>query len=352
MSASAASRNLAASPLAILTWSLAAAAAVAAPSGAGGKAPSQAPPRAYRISGPYAHENLVVFLLHGKDRVSSRSLLTLQEALARKAIVVHETGNVNQLAVENVSAEADVFIHSGDIVKGGRQDRMLQQDLIVAPRSGRVPIASFCVEQGRWRPRGAEPASAFSSADELAVGKAMKIAARRKEDQREVWSAVASAQEGLAERVGHVPSTLSPSSLQLTLEDRKVRDAAERYVAALTRAPRRAEDALGVAFVIDGKVGSVDVYASHDLFTRLWPKLLRAAAVEALSARPVKPAGPRLAAADLHAWLADAEQAGAERKELTDRVSLVTRESPRSLLFETRDRARKDEWIHRSYVAK
>src|SRR6202040_889695 len=81
----------------------------------------------YRISGPYAHENLSVFLIHGPNR-SSKKLLTLEEALDEKRVVVYETRSANELAVENLSNE-DVFIESGVIVKGGAQDRTLKDDL-------------------------------------------------------------------------------------------------------------------------------------------------------------------------------------------------------------------------------
>src|SRR5205807_5913468 len=84
---------------------------------------------AYRISGPYTHANLSVFLVHGSEAKTARPLLTLDEALKQHKVIVHETGNVNQLAVENVSSD-DVFLQSGDIVKGGQQDRTLETDLI------------------------------------------------------------------------------------------------------------------------------------------------------------------------------------------------------------------------------
>src|SRR5262245_57730248 len=93
-------------------------------------APADRTGAAPRITGPYTHANLSVFLIHGKGRLSGRPLLTLQEAIAQKKVVVHETGQVNELAVENVSSDADVYIQSGDIVKGGRQDRMISQDFI------------------------------------------------------------------------------------------------------------------------------------------------------------------------------------------------------------------------------
>src|SRR5262249_52850264 len=75
------------------------------------------PTSAYRLSGPYTHANLTVFLVHGPETLDAGSFLTLQEALEQKKAVVHETGSVNQLAVENLSADEELYVQSGDIVK-------------------------------------------------------------------------------------------------------------------------------------------------------------------------------------------------------------------------------------------
>ncbi|HEY2226587.1 MAG TPA: DUF6569 family protein [Xanthobacteraceae bacterium] len=114
----------------------------------------------YRLSGPAVHGNLAIYFVHCQSR-SGPIPLTLQEALAKKTIEVREIGNVNELQVENTGSE-EIFIQSGDIVKGGQQDRVLSVSLLLPPHSGRQNIASFCVEQGRWSARGAEDVAKFS----------------------------------------------------------------------------------------------------------------------------------------------------------------------------------------------
>src|SRR5437588_6310100 len=133
-------------------------------------------PFEWTISRPITHQNLAVYLILGKDVVSGKKVLTLQEALEQKKVVVHETGTVNQLSVENVSPDHEVFIQAGDIVKGGRQDRVLAYDLIVPARSGKVPLASFCGEAGRWQQRGGGNVSQFSGSSGQLPGKALRLA--------------------------------------------------------------------------------------------------------------------------------------------------------------------------------
>ena len=122
----------------------------------------------YRLSGPFTHKNLSIFLVHGKNTFEGKTFLTLQEAMVQKKVVVYETKSVNELAIENVSNE-DVYVQAGDIVKGGQQDRMIGVDLIVPSRSGKMPIAAFCVEHGRWSGRGNEQAAVFSSSADVAT---------------------------------------------------------------------------------------------------------------------------------------------------------------------------------------
>ena len=77
---------------------------------------------AYRISLPFTYKNLTIFLIHGADASNNKDLITLEEALDMKVFKVYETEDVNELMVENISPKYDVFIQSGDIVKGGKQD--------------------------------------------------------------------------------------------------------------------------------------------------------------------------------------------------------------------------------------
>ncbi len=124
----------------------------------------------YRLEGPFTQGNLTVFLIHGQDKIKGQTFLTLQEALVQKKVIVRETREVNELSIENVSSE-EVYVQSGDIVKGGQQDRMLGVDLILPPRSGKIPIAAFCVENGRWSQRGNEEVTKFDSSNNVVASR-------------------------------------------------------------------------------------------------------------------------------------------------------------------------------------
>ena len=306
----------------------------------------------YRITGPHPNGNLSVYLIHGPNR-TPRHFLTLQEALAQKKAVVFETGRVNELAIQNLSQTEDVYVQSGDIVKGGQQDRTLKDDLIIPSNSGKVSISSFCVEHGRWSQRGAETITRFESSSQAVATREVKIAMNLAADQSEVWSKVAETQRKLSSRVGGaVAAPASPSSFMLSLESPRLQKPVEDHIRALTALGTSSPDVVGYAFAVNGKLSSADVYASNDMFRKQWAKLLRSSAVEAIadSGAGKPPSPPTIDA--VRTFLAGADKGNSTIHDLTPRTRRVTRETDREALFETRDRAQSDGWIHRSYLVK
>jgi hypothetical protein len=306
----------------------------------------------YRVAAPATHRNLTLFLIHGVDEIDQRGILTLQEAMQQGVLKVHETSNVNQLVLENTSPEREVFIQSGDIVKGGKQDRVLSVDIIVPARSGKMAIEAFCVESGRWRQRGDEDAGAFASSNDRIVSKALKLAAGKDRSQAEVWKKVAEAQDKLSTSLGtRVDASASQSSLQLSLEHAQLTASVDDYVAALSRLPAGQDDVIGYAFAINGRLNSADIYASNQLFRKLWPRLLKASATEAVAELNASTAEFPATAPEVAAFLDRSDKGAVEERDLTARVKLVTRESEDDIVFEAHDEQSKAT-LHRSYLRK
>ena len=306
----------------------------------------------YRISQPYTYKNLTIFLIHGKDESSGKNVLTLQEAMEMKVLRVYETDDVNELEVQNISKYYDVFIQSGDIVKGGKQDRVLAVSLIIPARSGRISIEAFCVESGRWEKRKNEEVGQFSSSNDRLVTKDLKLAANKSSDQSEVWAKVSEAQARLSRNVGgSVAAADSASSLQLSLENRKVTATTADYLKNLQAIMAGKSDVIGYSFSVNGRLNSADIYSSNALFKKLWAKMLKAATIEAIAEMHVRPAAAPAKPLDVTAFIADADKAKGEAKRPSANATVITRETKDNILFEARDDRRK-EIVHRSYVKK
>lgn len=245
-------------------------------------------PDGYRLSGPVVYDNLAIYFVHGKSR-SGPLPLTLQEAIAKRVVEVRETGKVNELQVENVGDE-EVFIQSGDIVKGGKQDRVLSVSLIIPPHSGAVTVPSFCVESGRWSARSGEDVKTFATANAALPSRAAKIEMAQSSEisadrapsaglgtrQQEIWKEVAQTTARLSSNLGvAVAAPQSQTSLQLALENARLDREVSAYVGALQAAGERADDIVGYVLAINGKVNSADIYPSSGLFRNVAKALAR-----------------------------------------------------------------------------
>lgn len=351
------------------------------------------------ISGPVLHENVALFFVHGTSAPGPVPA-TLAEALAKGTVEVHEIGDVQELKIENKGAEP-VFVQIGDIVKGGKQDRVLTVSLLLEPHSKPVPVGAFCVEQGRWAARGKEDVTRFAASEALMPSREAKVALARKaapqapdaapaptgeqavsgplaqgnaterleprrrteqrqlrtsprgDGQGEVWRSVDVMQRMLSASLSApVAAEESRTSLQLSLENQKLKAAQATAVEKLLPAGLAKDDILGVVVAVDGRLSGADVYPSNGLFRKMWPKLAQAAAVEALAAR--SGTGPKSevpTAEAARAFLAEVEASGTrERRQEVAGTVVLGRESEKALRVEARTSAGVS--VHRNYVAK
>jgi len=307
----------------------------------------------YRLTGPYKHENLTIFLIHGPDQSGAPHFTSLEAALERNVVIVHETSDVNELAIENVSRNEEVFVQAGDIVKGGQQDRVLAVDLILPANSGQIPISAFCVEHGRWSQRGSEQVGMFAESRQMIASKELKMATKGDVSQARVWDEVSVAQDKLSGSVATpVQSSVSRSSLQLALENDKVQESAAEYVNKLSSIVDAHSDVIGFVFAINDKVNSADVYAATYLFKPFWLRLLKSAAIEAVAERPLNQKTEPVSITSAAEFLTASEQGAETINQVTTRTHMLKRETEKSLFFETRDMEHSGIWIHRNYLMK
>lgn len=328
----------------------------------------------YRVSSPVSHKNLSIYFVHGTSKQGPVPL-TLQEAMKMDAVQVHETGNVSRLAIENTS-DREVFIQSGDIVKGGKQDRVLTVSLILPPKSGRIPISALCVEQGRWQARGKEDLKKFASSLMAVPSRELKIAMKKPvaeaadrasrtfglssrsspgafmaSRQNEVWDSVRKTQKLLSRSLGgNVASAASPSSLQLALENDKLKQTESEYLQAFEEAGSKEGDIIGFVFAINGKLNSADLYPSNALFRKMWVKNLRASVMEAIAEKDNRAPPKPLAVEMVEAFLEPENRAKIKTTKVTADVQLLTSDMDKAYYFDTRRKS--GDWVHRNYLAK
>lgn len=245
----------------------------------------------FNIAEPISYKNLQIFPIRGTFNITERTYIALEEAMEKKYVDVVETEQVNELKLNNTSDQY-IFLHSGDIVKGGKQDRTIQYDVIIPPKEKNIPIASFCVERGRWNQRvdahgNAERTEGFSASKYNVSSRKMKVAAKKESDQGKMWMEVSKQQEKIVSNVkGNYDTTFflsnnSPSSMLLTLEDSTITELRKRYkenLSSLLNMP----DIVGLAYAINGEVYGIDLFNSG-VFLSLREKMIDGFIVEAVA---------------------------------------------------------------------
>ncbi len=274
----------------------------------------------WRLLEPITYENLTVFPVVSSSGYDTSAFLTLEEGLSRGEVTVREQGaetlirnrgngraippgyngpTVNQLVLINHS-KRPLLLLAGELVSGGKQDRIIGKDRIVAPFGDPLPLDVFCVEHGRW-----SAGSSFNEAKTI-VHPSVRENAAINQKQTDVWAAVA-AGSNVSSRMASpsaVPPRVSSADISATVtteaqtqsytkiyESRRVGSPVDAVVAEMQRRFRRetsglkGERVVGVVVAYGGEVAWSDIFASSELFDAYWNKLLRSYAVEAV-ARP------------------------------------------------------------------
>ena len=282
--------------------------------------PGPVPPEAnWRLLDPVTYENISIFPVVATAGLDTSGFVTLDEGLSSGDVVISEQGaaglartrdnrrvyvapqptagaSVNQLVLVN-RGKRPVILLAGELVSGGKQDRIIAKDRIVAPGSEPLPLDVFCVEHGRW-----SSGSQFVESKTI-VHPSVREQAAVKQDQNDVWSAVtrgtmakaAPAAPAPALSTGAISSAVSAEaptqSYDKIYKSRRVGVSIDSFVDTVQRRFAKAtsglkgERVVGVVVAYGGEVAWSDIFASDDLFAQYWPKLLRSYAVEAL-ARP------------------------------------------------------------------
>lgn len=224
--------------------------------------------------------------------------LSLDEAMRRGLLRVSERQSaiVPGLEVEN-TGDRPVLILAGEILVGGKQNRILQSDVLLPGHSGRRDVSAFCVEHGRWTPGEKE----FRAAGAMAPAPIRRsAAAKTPEAQSDVWNSIASIGRAAA------PGSESPTqSLHDVLEDPKI--AAESAGRAESLVGSLPPETVGMIAVANGTIYAVDLFSSTALFGKYVGKLTRAAVTGA----PGPVYGYRNPGADIGGFLAAARAADA-----------------------------------------
>jgi hypothetical protein len=285
--------------------------------GTGSPAPQLKPEGDWRLLDPITYENISIFPVVSTITQDTSAFVTLDDGLSSGDVIVREQGgdgmarsrdarpgarqystgaSVNQLVLIN-RGKRPVLLLAGELVSGGKQDRIIAKDRIVAPGADPLPLDVFCVEHGRWS-SGYE----FGAAKTM-VHPSVREQAAVNQSQNDVWASVRKGSTAAVPSAAPAPR-IAPSDLAVAMAnsaptqsyaklytESRVGASVDGFVDEVQRRFARGtqtakgEYIIGVVVAYGGEVAWSDIFASSDLFQHYWTKLLRSYAVEAL-ARP------------------------------------------------------------------
>lgn len=311
---------------------------------AGGPVEPEHPP--FRVLAPIESGNLLLFPVvrdNGKS-AGETPFITLDEGIRNGEVEVTEAGNVqglvrprghvptsnvapiyhddrfrgypepeirvrgdqvNTLVLVNHSKQP-LLLLAGEIVTGGKQDRVIAKDRIVPADADPIDLGVFCIEPGRWT----ESSATFGAAAKLPahgfmVQPTIRERAMVEKDQQQVWNSVGGA---IAQMEAAAPPANSPStrydvgtgsayhpgiagttSYAKVMESNAVSEKVDEAAAPVTKAREqvlarlREEHAIGVVVAVRGDIVWADLFADTELLSRYWTKLVRSYAAESIT---------------------------------------------------------------------
>jgi len=278
----------------------------------------------YQVLAPIRNGNLTIFPVVADTSHDTSQFLTLDEGLRSGDVVVTEAGSagplvrprpghpvwdehprggaqVNQLVLIN-NSKRPLLLLAGEIVTGGKQDRIIGKDRLVPAESDPVDLSVFCVEPGRW-----VGSSAKFGAPMAMVQPSVRAKAMADKDQQKVWNQVGQARTAMAETVTVEAGALAAAPIQESssyaraVDSQEVKKQLDTVAAPVQQQYQsvihqlRDRHAVGVVVAVNGQVIWADVFASTSLLEKYWPKLVRSYAAETFSQQG------KSAAVDIHA---------------------------------------------------
>jgi hypothetical protein len=297
----------------------------------------------YKVLEPITEGNLTVFPVVASITRDTSGFLTLDEGMRTGEVTITEAGRaglirprhgrgeidpgsivapqgdgaeVNRLVLVNRS-DRPLILLAGEIVTGGKQDRVVAQDRIVPSKSDPIDLSVFCVEPHRWTQLGQ-----FGSLSAPIAQPSVRRKVMVQRDQEAVWASVGAAQ---ARAVAAAPAPAaaelrSTSSYATVMGNGAIQEKVRNLTIPIERSyskleqQLRAQKAVGVVAAVNGRIIWADVFASPELFNLYWPKLVQSYAAEAITEPGVSGrVDLKSAQAFLEAWNGCHESADSEK---------------------------------------
>jgi hypothetical protein len=233
-----------------------------------------------KIEQDFKYKNLVFYPIIGGNNFISQNYnyshyTSLEDALKSKKVQITETDNdgaqVNMLYIENVSKDT-IFIMAGEVVKGGKQDRVISDDQILPPHSGKIDLSVFCVEHSRWSYKSDRNFSQYYAVSANSVRKSAAVS----KDQQDVWNKV-------SEVTSKQRASTSTGTYTALADAGDYNKELNAYTAHFINSFSKIKNCVGFVGISDGKIIGCDIFASNQLLEKQLKNLVQSYSTEAIT---------------------------------------------------------------------
>jgi len=223
------------------------------------------------------YKNLAVIPLFTETAQKNPDYIIMEDAIKANLLIIKEIstgGAVPELLAEN-SSEKPVLLLDGEEVIGAKQNRILNATILLAANS-KTTIPVSCVEAHRWSYNSEK----FSHSDSylnydirrekhMDVQASLNLRNEYRADQGKVW-----------ERIDQMHMDLKVKSSTGAMHDAYVSVSGnlDEYCKNF-KAP---EGAIGLFVFIGGKVAGFDLISRSEAFMKVFPKLIKSYAMDAI----------------------------------------------------------------------
>lgn len=223
---------------------------------------------------PWFNNNEDVSYEQRVEQLDNYELQQHENAVIQQNVQVQGGGDrVNTLYIKNHS-EDTVFLMAGEVIRGGKQDRVLAKDMIIPPNSDYIDLSVFCVEKNRWHYKSSNPDK--FDAYFMVGSNSVRYKATKEKSQSAVWSAV----DKVTTKNDAATSTGTYAALG---ESEKFQNALLDYSIYFDHAFAGIENCIGFVGVSGDKILGCDIFATPALFAKQRKNLLNAYITDAIT---------------------------------------------------------------------
>src|SRR5437016_6106536 len=261
----------------------------------------------FKVLPPISHGDLTIFPIVASKVHDASDFLTLDEGIRSGDVVVTEVGNIHPLirrhttvippqcsgGVVNLlvlvnNSKHPLILLAGEVVTGGKQDRVVAKDRIVPAESDPVDLGVFCVEHGRW----VESSTKFDTHASVMLQPSVRKNAMADKSQQQVWDGVSKAKTNMEDNLrAAAPASGSSGGQEYSYAVRELGETSsyakarankimQKQVESITEPMQKSyesvikqlrnQNAVGVVVAVKGRIVWADMFASGALLGKYW----------------------------------------------------------------------------------